>query len=544
MSLPDFRGEFPPTPWDAAQDQYDLHSAWLEGDTEALEGLYGPYAHTRRPPDRPSTFRGGLVGRVARFFWGRPSKGQDTKRLHVPAPADVARTSADLLFGQPPSWLLSEGDADAMQAAQDRLNQLLDGADVVATLLEAAELQAALGGVYLRMWWDTEATDKVMISAVAPDAAIPQWRYGKLAAVTFWSIVGRDQRGTWRHLEHHEPGRIEHALYCGDDSTIGRRMPLSEMAATAWAADLVDEESAIETGVTGLTACYIPNVRPARRWRNVPGLAPLGRSDFEGVEPLFDALDEAYSSWMRDLHLAKARLFVSADMLESNGPGAGATWDSEQEIFTPLHGADAGSYADGAPSMSDLIHSEQFEIRHEEHLATCTAIMNRILVACGYSVGDFGDDQLAGAMTATEVTARKSLSNQTRAKKILYWQAAMQPFARTMLELDAHVYGGSYGLKADPEMVFPVRVDEDPLALSQTVANLRAAQAMSIETGVRRVNPNWSNGEVDDEVARIKEEIALTVVDPTGGDFESDTEEAHSDLSGDIESDMEVQEAA
>lgn len=530
MSLPDFRGEFPPTPWDVAQDQYDLHSAWLEGDTEALEGLYGPYAHTRRPPDRPSTFRGGLVGRVARFFWGRPSKGQDTKRIHVPAPADVARTSADLLFGQPPSWLLSEGDAESMDAAQDRLNQLLDGPDVVAELLAAAELQSALGGVYLRMWWDTDITDKVMISAVAPDAAIPRWRYGRLAEVTFWTVVGRDQRGTWRHLEHHAPGRIEHALYLGDDGAIGRLMPLTERPETEWAADLVDEESSITTGVTGLTACYVPNVRPARRWRNVPGLAQLGRSDYEGVEQLFDALDEAYSSWMRDLSLAKARLFVSADMLEDNGPGGGATWDSEQEIFTGVPGADAGNYADGAPSMSDLIHAEQFDIRHEEHLATCQALMNRILVACGYSTGDFGDDQLAGAMTATEVTARKDLSNRTRAKKILLWQAAMQPFARTMLELDAVIYGGSYGLKADPEMVFPVRVDEDPLVLSQTILNLKTAEAISREQRVRRLNPNWSNDEVDDEVKRLEEEYTLTVPEP--GDFDSSAqgEDAHTDL--------------
>ncbi|TDP29771.1 phage portal protein [Nocardia ignorata] len=525
MPLPEFAGQFPPKPWDTAQEGYATHSAWWEGNPEALEEIY---RHTAlAPTPRASQLRGGIVGRLARFWWGRPVM-QDTKRLHIPAPADVATTSADLLFGQPPSWLFNDGDATNLEAAQDRLNQLLDGADVVATFLEAAEIQAALGGVFLRLWWDQDATDKVMIGAVAPDCAIPQWRYGELAAVTFWTIVGKDKRGTWRHLEHHEPGRIEHALFCGDDSDIGRRMPLAEMDATAWAAELVDEESSIATGVTGLTACYIPNVRPARRWRNVPTLSPLGRSDFEGVEHLFDALDEAWSSWMRDLDLAKGRLFVSNELLDDHGPGRGASFDRERDIFT-------GVPADTMDEQTrPLVQAEQFEIRVEEHAKTCEKLLKQILRACGYSAADF-DDGEAVAITATEVSARKDKSNQTRNRKILYWQSAVQPLARTMLELDRIIYPGtSFELLAEPEMKFPVRVDQDPVQLSTAIANMRAAQVMSRETAVRERHPNWSNDEVADEVQRLADEFDVLVPDHTG-DFGPaiDSEDAHSDLQQD-----------
>ncbi|MFC4128911.1 phage portal protein [Nocardia rhizosphaerae] len=513
MPLPEFAGAFPPKPWDTAQDGYLIHSAWWEGNTEALQEIYKPGGTIPHP--HPAQFRGGIVGRLARFWWGRPVL-QETVRLHIPAPSDLATTSADLLFGQPPSWLFSDGDTSDNTAAQERLNDLLDGADVLATFLEAAEIQAALGGVFLRAWWDQDAGDKVMVSAVAPDAAIPQWRYGQLAAVTFWSIVAKDQRGTWRHLEHHEPGRIEHALFCGDDADIGRRMPLAEMDATAWAADLVDAESSIPTGVDGLTACYIPNVRPARRWRNVPNLSPLGRSDFEGVEQLFDALDEAWSSWMRDLDLAKGRLFVSQELLEDHGPGAGATFDKEREIFTAVP-ADGGALNDEKGVR--LVQAEQFLIRVEEHAATCEKLLKQILRAAGYSAGDFDEDAQTAAITATEVSARKDRSARTRARKILYWQGSVQPFARTMLELDRVVYGGSYTINADPEMKFPVRVDQDLLSLSQSIANFRTAQAMSIETAVREAHPNWSNDEIDEEVQRIKDEVEVMVSDHTG-DFD------------------------
>lgn len=529
MALPDFRGEFPPKPWDDAYDAFNLHSAWWEGNAEALEQFYG-YGLGGAPAPRPSQLRGGMVGRLARFWWGRPVL-QDTKRLHVPAPADIATTSADLLFGQPPSWLLNEGDATDVEAAQERLNQLLDGADTVATLLEAGETQSALGGVFLRLWWDLEATDKVMIGAVAPDCAIPQWRYGKLAAVTFWTIVAKDKHGVWRHLEHHEPGRIEHALYLGDGGSIGRQMPLDAIEATQWAAELVDEESSIRTGVDGLTACYVPNVRPARRWRNVPQLSPLGRSDFEGVEQLFDALDEAWSSWMRDLDLAKARLFVSNEALRDNGPGSGSTFDPEQAIYTGA--PDNPIDNDGA---RPLVQAQQFAIRVKEHAETCEKLMKQILRATGYSAADFDEDTTSGTMTATEVSARSNKSNQTRARKILYWQSAVQPLARTMLELDRLIYGGDdFGLKADPEMVFPVRVDQDPMQLSTAIANLRAAQAISIETSVRMFHPNWSNTEVEEEVARIKAETETLVPEP--GDFndEPEIDEARNDLRGEGE---------
>jgi hypothetical protein len=532
--MPDFAGDWPPKPWDTALDQFNLYSAWWEGNTDALEEIYGNGGTI--PAPRPSQFRGGVVGRLARFFWGRPVL-QDTKRLHIPAAADIATTSADLLFGQPPSWLFNEGDATDLKGAQAQLNDLLDGADTVATLLEAAEVQAALSGVYLRLWWDLDATDKVMLSPVAPDAAIPQWRYGKLAEVTFWSIVAENKAGVWRHLEHHAPGYIEHALYLGDQGSIGRRMPLESLESMQWAADLVDENSSVPTRVEGLTAAYIPNVRPARRWRNVPGLAPLGRSDFEGVEHLFDALDEAWSSWMRDLDLAKARLFVAQELLEDNGPGKGATFDREQEIFTPVPSDQSGSLADGAASQ--LVQAQQFKIRVEEHAKTCDKLMRQILRATGYSPGDFEDADTSGAMTATEVSARKDKSNTTRSRKILYWQSEAQPLARTMLELDRIVYKRpDHGVKADPEMKFPVRVDQDPVQLSTAISNLRAARVISTETSVRMYNPNWSNDEVRDEVARILEENQFEVPDPDGGDFEVG-EEARSNLQGEVEPDTE-----
>ncbi|WP_280389805.1 phage portal protein [Nocardia wallacei] len=541
MAMPDFAGAWPPKPWDEAARQWDVYTAWWSGDVEALEGIYSDPNYVA---PRPSQLRGGVVGRASRFWFGKPML-QDQKRLHVPAAADVATTSADLLFGQPPSWLLSKGDASDLEGAQKRLNEIMDDADTVAVFLEAAETQAALCGVYLRLVWDVQFSDKVMVSAVPPDAAIPVWKFGKLAEVTFWTVVAEDKRGVWRHLEHHSPGAIEHRLYLGDKGMIGREMELDSLPAMQWAADIVNEQSIVETGIDRLTAAYIPNVRPARRWRNEPHLAPLGRSDFEGVEHLFDALDEVWSSWMRDIDIAKGRLFVAQELLEDQGPGKGSTWDPEQQIFTPVPSDQSGSLNDnGAPQ---LVQAQQFKIRVEEHSKTCEKILKEILRACGYSAGDF-DDSDAAAMTATEVSARKDKSNATRNRKILYWQSETQKFARTALLLDGIVFKrGDYGLTADPEMKFPVRVDQDPVQLSTAINNLRTARAASTETLVRMFHPNWSNDEVKEEITRILEEQDPEMPDAAenpAGDAEADAATAVGAQSNQLNSDEETSQAA
>ncbi|MFE5290343.1 phage portal protein [Nocardia sp. NPDC056611] len=536
--MPDFTGEWPPKPWDDAAKQWDVYTSWWAGDVEALEGIY---SNPNYVPPRPSQLRGGLVGRVARFWFGRPML-QDQKRLHIPAPADVATASADLLFGQPPSWLLSEGDATDLKAAQARLNEIMDDADTVAVFLEGAETAAALCGVYFRLVWDKTFCDKVMVSAVPPDAAIPVWRYGKLAEVTFWTTVADDKQGVWRHLEHHSPGEIEHRLYVGDKGSIGRQMPLDSLPAMQWAADIVNENSVVDTQIDRLTAAYVPNVNPARRWRNQPHLAPLGRSDFEGVEHLFDALDEVWSSWMRDIEIAKGRLFVAQQLLDDQGPGKGAAFDGEQQIFTGVPSDDMGLNDENG---ARLVQAQQFEIRVDEHERTCEKILKQILRACGYSAADF-DDADSAAMTATEVSARQGKSNSTRNRKILYYQSAVQPLARTALLLDGVVFGhGDYGLSADPEMKFPVRVDQDPVSLSTAISNLRLAKAISTETAVRMYHPNWSNDEVEEEVERIQHETALenAVVD-TPGDFGTHTDPQTSDESDQADQPDGLQEAA
>lgn len=507
MPLPTSNTAWPPKPFDSAFTTMREWDAWYVGDPAQLQGIYGD--QNGRPKTRPSQMRGGVVGAVSRFFWGRPiPQGQDRTRVHVPIASDLATTSADLLFSEPPRLVLPGKAKDAARKpAQERLEAIINTPETHSGLLEAAELAAALGGTYLRIAWDRDVADMPFLTAVHADGAIPTWKWGRLASVLFWTIVRTDGQQVWRHLESHEPGRILHGLYRGTKENLGVPVPLQDDDATAWAAALVDADGAIITDVPGMTAGYVPNIRPSRAWRTIPDLAPLGRSDFEGIEGLFDALDETYSSWMRDVRLAKARLIVDQSALTPLGEGKGATFDTDSELFTAIPGM-TGSLKDG-----QVAQAEQFDIRTAEHRDTAVELLRAILRAAGYSPQTFGDDALAITATATEVKAREKLSMRTRDKKARYWAAALGPLARTMLDIDAQVFGGPGAGTDVPEVRFPPKVQEDTLELAQTAQALRNAEAASTETLVRMVHPEWDGDTVNEEVDRIM--TASTLTDPT-----------------------------
>lgn len=501
MPLPS-GGVWPPPTLATVQNKLAEWSAWYSGDPEALSAVYGG----QRTRDTTGLFapeRGGwraAVGRtLERWFWGtRPTSPQPRTKLHVPLASDIAVTSANLLFGE----MVSITSQDT--GTQQRLDELVDASGLHSTLLEAAELCAALGGVYLRVCWDADLAPHPWLSPVHADAAVPEWRMGRLVAVTFWRIVAESDRTVLRHLERHEPGLIEHGLYEGDHNELGRRIPLTEHEATAHLAGVVNAQSAIETRVPLLTAAYVPNMRPNRIWRSVPAAACLGRSDLQGIEPMLDGLDEVYSSWRRDIRLAKARLIVPRAYLHTHGRGNGASFDLEQELYEPLDILGDGTRME--------ISAQQFAIRVEEHQRSAADWMEQAVRGAGYSVQSFGQTGDT-AMTATEVVARERRSYATRGRKIGYWRQGLGDALAALLAIDNVVFGTGV-VPSRPRIEWPDGVATDPKALAETLNMLRQAEAASTETLVRMFHPDWDDVAVAEEVERITKERGTAVPDP------------------------------
>ncbi|MEU4777476.1 phage capsid protein [Micromonospora sp. NPDC023633] len=479
---------WPPKSLAPVRAKLDEWTAWYSGETDRLARVYQG-TDLARPVNRPSQYRGGLVGWVARTFWGEPTlDGEQRAKLHVPLASDIAQTSARLLFSEPPTLTA------ANKQTQARINELVDdGAH--ATLLAAAETGAAKGGGYLRIVWDKTVRPRPWIARVDAAAAVPEWRWDVLWAVTFWRILEEDGNRVLRHLERHERGAILHGLYEGTPDRLGRRVDFGAHPDVAWLAD-VAPTGEIATGLRDrLTARYVPNITPSRIWADLPAAANLGRSDYDGVEPLFDALDETWTSLMRDLRLARARLVVPEEYLTSLGPGNGAYFDTARELFTPIK-----TMADDSSGLNlELI---QPLIRVEDHLRMSAEQARLIVETAGYSAQSFGMAEGA-AVTATEVAARERESFISRDAKIMHWRPALQEILETLLMVDAVLFNS--GVTPEPPQVdFGDTVSQDPESVARTLQLLEAAAAISTYMKVKTLHPDWEDKEIRTEVDRIR----------------------------------------
>nr|WP_225955424.1 phage portal protein [Kibdelosporangium phytohabitans] len=491
---------WPPLGHDRMRHRWQSWAAWWSGDLDELR--------TRTPCTAP----GG--------YWARRAAKPGDREMHLPLAADIARTSAELVCGDTP--VIEFEDDTATQKAWDDLAQTIGWAN---TLLEAGEISAALGGVYLRPVWDKNTAGHPLLTTVRADEALPEFRYGVLHSVTFVDELPapdhwkrRKDAEAWRHLEHHERGQIRHELWLGTTSNTGQLLPLTEHPATEHLEPVIDTTSVRPDG--GLLVDYVPNDLPQPLDR-----LPLGRSDLQGLETMLDALDEAWDSWMRDIELGKARVLLSKEMLDpvSQASSSGGKWgfgrrqnttpakafDTDAKVFVPL---DIPAEDAGKPAPITLV---QFLIRVKEHYETCMALAEQITSRAGYSPQTMGmhvDGQLSG----TAMRRRDHRSYRTRDRKRRYVRPAAERVPETLMLIGAAVFGGPKP-KARPTLTWRETDQADPMETANVINTLRQARALSTEIAVQMAHPEWDKTQVGDEVKRLaKEDAALTAPPPTG----------------------------
>jgi A118 family predicted phage portal protein len=503
LALPDNGIAWPPKELEHVRNKYREYSSWYANDTAALGDMYAKGANQR-----------GLLARIRTWFLGNKEGVQAEKNtIHVSLAQEICRTAANLLYSEPAKAVVVPPTEGAnVEKVQERLD-VIAGPEFEQLSISAAEISAALGGVYKRATWDG-AVDHVFITKVDADMAWPEFRWGRLVAVTFWRTVDTVNQTVWRHLERHEldaqgVGVIIHGIYRGTPDNLGVAMGFADHPSMAWLTtpemleQLIDGNT-LSTRTPKLGVVYAPNILPSALWRNDPVGANLGRSDLEGIEQKLDALDELYSSWLRDIRLGKGRLIVPEAFLRDLGAGVGAGFDMDQTMFTPVKAAPSS-----ASSEKLAIEKVQFEIRTEDFLKAIDHFRRVILAAAGYSPSSFGLQDDGTAMTATEVAARQSLSFTTRKRKILGVKAADEAILTKALAMDAVLYpsGGAQPLEVSVE--FPDGVQDDPKAVAEQNQMDFNSQSASIEERVRKRNPDWDDDLVDEEVARIKEETGV-----------------------------------
>lgn len=500
---------FPPVEFNDYFTMLAEASIWYGGDASDLAKYY-----TIRTNKGPGS-----------RFWNRAAKSARSVCLHLSFAADIARTSASLLFGESPKFRVPEAAearqnaaqqaADEAQAQRDtitqsyglpvmsssshtlesnddaiaceeRLNELIDLTDLQAKLIEAGEVQSGLGGVFLKVDYDINVCDYPILSIVQPDSALPEFKWGMLQAVTFFRTVQTTGKHVMRHLEYHDKTGVWHGLYLGSDDKLGNRIDLSQHPSTA------DLPGHIESD--DINVVYVPNSLPNRRYRGLP----YGQSDTANAIGLMEALDEAYTDWLRDIRLGAARMIVPEEYLDVNTlNGIGKiTFDMEREIFSPLQ-------YDAATENNKMM-LVQPEIRGTEYLRTCTELMQRILSIAGYSMQTFGlgADANAGTASAAALRVKERRTLMTKGNKERYWTSALQFILYRLLVVDHEVFGTTI-IPFEPAVEFGGSYSPDLLEVAQALDYLEKAKAASTQVKVETLHPDWEPEQVIEEVNRL-----------------------------------------
>lgn len=534
--------KWPPESAKAALDMYAEWSSWYSSDPSQLSGFYsGSTVQKPRGPWYKFWARDRVVSEVLRVHLDRHRRAS----VHLPLAADIAAVSAALLFGEAPTVTIPEAHMDPAdqaenestfgeeqdtnraraQQAENRLKDILVQGDAQSRQTEGAETCSALGGVFIKPDWDPALAPVPLLSIVQPDQALAEFRYNILTAVTLWRIVERredvEQSTTvWRHLERHEVirddeselngrGVILHGLYRGTNEKLGQRMQLSEHPETATLQDMV------LLPFDGLGIRYFPNGRPNRRLRG----SALGQSDYAGAEDMLNALDETMTSWVRDIRLGKARILVADSYLE-NRDGK-FQFDLDQEIYTPLN-------IDPLHLNGNGIQESQFAIRYEEHEQSMLTMIEQIVSHAGYSPQSFGlrIDGRVESGTALRARERKTLMTQQRKRR--HWESGLADLYFMLLALDADVFGSGV-TPMRPQVTLADSLTPDEGEIAATVDILNRAGAVSDFIKVKMVHPDWEKAEIDEEVARIREDKQILMPNPFGGPNADDDDDQMGD---------------
>lgn len=431
------------------------------------------------------------------MFWARAGKA----KVHVPVAADIAATSADLLFSEEPQFMCyDEATEDNESDQQHRLDALVELNGMHGKLNEAAESAAALGDVYLKLNWRADDVPFPILSVVQGDSAWPEFMFGMLQCLHFFSVLKRetDTDTVYRMYERYEKGRILTAVFRGGRDNLGNEMPEETLAQFGLEREVIPP-------VDDMLAVHIPNMRPNRAFRD----GGLGRSDFDGLRTLMDSLDETYSSWMRDVRLAKARLIVPAEFLRRkpadmfNGDNR-FTYEFDEDVET-LVAFDIDPERSGAG-----ITPSQFQIRSNEHAMTCMDLLRNIVSIAGYAPQSFGIDITGMAQSGTALHIREKKSYNTRGKKQTYWKSQLEAIMTAMVHLDAALFPDA-GSDADDnvKVKFADSMSNDLSTMSAALQMLNGAATISTEVKVAMLHPDWTQKQIAEEVERVKKETGL-----------------------------------
>ena len=179
-------------PMDLERYKMKEHSTWYSGEADLLADFY---FNNEAKNYLNLSYAGQNKGR----FWARQVSNKASFYMHVPVAGDIAETASTFLFGESPI-IRFNSDSESMKTNQDELDKMLTKSGFFQRLVEAAEVGSAIGGVYIKIAWDSELSENPIPVVVQCEQAFPTFKFGKLVKADLVYEVDNDNSTVYRLL--------------------------------------------------------------------------------------------------------------------------------------------------------------------------------------------------------------------------------------------------------------------------------------------------------------------------------------------------------
>lgn len=259
-----------------------LNFANQEWPPKADQARMQAYEHGRR------LFRGRHKG--AFYYLGSASESgseMQRRKIYLVAnyPGLITRASADLLFGEPPKFLVGGAKKEGADRTeiQRALDFLVESNQLPFRLYQSQLACSPKGDTALRVR-DCGKKGQVMIEVVPAECYFaeldPDNCQQVLSQAIAWVRVWQGQK--YLRVEHHLPGEIHQEAFILADAKVGAPVSLEEIYAPGEAPDVFQE-----TDVSTSLVFHIPNFSETESY--------YGINDYDDLDSLFEAVNNRMS---------------------------------------------------------------------------------------------------------------------------------------------------------------------------------------------------------------------------------------------------------
>lgn len=497
MAFLNDNSKFPPKVEEYYYNKINEWSAWYSGDSQRLLDYYAVECANIGPGPESEPER----------FWARLGRSKDDNdgAVHMPVAGDIAATSANLLFSESPRIKYDENTEGGK-----RIKEFIDNNGFFNILLEGAEISAAISGCILKIDIEPLLEKIPLVSVISPLQFFPTFWRGRLWEVLFFRVVKETESGAvYRLFENRrrENGAliIEYQLHKGTIDKVGKQLDPSTLPET----ENLKLDPVTYNNIDGLGCIYIPNMKPNKLMIG----SALGINDYSSSLSMLDSIDFTWTSWMRDIELGMAQIFVDEELLTRNKSDVAGElnylnkFDKFMKTFIKLN---LTSWRMGGESGTKPIDSIQFNIRVDEHSKTVDKLLMNIVSQCGYSPQTFGLGEYGTAQSGTALRIRENKSQLTREKKSRYWQPAIKNLLIQMQQMDqSSELTGPYDVE-EVTVEIEDSIIVDARENSEIIRNLDQARAISNYQKVKLQHPDWNDDQIMEEVEKLNDESGVT----------------------------------